>query len=355
VVERLPNLEPTGEACLELRENFVKKHEALALMRQILSELPEQDRVLLMRAHDEGFYSRELRAERPGMMAVTKTCGTPIAVFLDGSLMRDERDLIVWHLSHCSDCFERYIGSVRLLEAIEEEEASALSAAGENRAVEPSLIRGVKVFKRLNRKFSPYGRALHRTVFSLAKPFLEGRCNFHDSNGLQVVYLYRHPLELYLNGIILAGNNLMRQMGEGLSEEEAMDRIASGNNPHGLSRLLPEVGKVFLFVSIHLCDSGAKDVDDIDFGDRGPIRKFSDIRRYIENFDKIDLKAAEARHYVDKEFKGPPLESYACTQEGYDEFFGYSVNTFVEIMDPLVEFLGDFTAQLEDWEREQED
>lgn len=38
---------------------------------------------------------------------------------------------MVRHLNHCQDCFERYIGAARLLDAIEEEEeeASALSAA----------------------------------------------------------------------------------------------------------------------------------------------------------------------------------------------------------------------------------
>lgn len=209
---------------------------------------------------------------------------------------------------------------------------------------------------KLDRNFSPYGIAFHRAASSLAKPFLEGQGNFLDYDGLPVVYLYRHALELHLKGIILAGNSLMRQMGEGLSEEEAMDRIASGNNPHGLSRLLPDVEKVFLFVSVHMYASGAKNVDDIDFGDRGPIERFSDIRRYVEDFDKVDPKAVATRYPVDKKSKRSPLESYAYTLEGYDDFFGFSVNKFVEIIDPLVEFLGGFAAQLEDWEEyEQEE
>jgi len=79
------------------------------------------------------------------MEAVAKTCGWPIASFLDGSLLRDERYFMVRHLSHCTDCFERYTGAARLLDAIEEEEA----AASENRAVEPSLLRGVKALKKL--------------------------------------------------------------------------------------------------------------------------------------------------------------------------------------------------------------
>jgi hypothetical protein len=60
-------------------------------------------------------------------MAVTETCVTPtdLAVFLEGSLTGEERDRIVRHLNHCPDCFERYIGAARLLDAIEEEEASA--------------------------------------------------------------------------------------------------------------------------------------------------------------------------------------------------------------------------------------
>jgi RNA polymerase sigma factor (sigma-70 family) len=412
VVARLPDLEQTGDKRLEQEEKLVKKHEALALMRQRLSELPEQDRILLVRVHAEGvkfshiarslggidqrslyrrneglitklrtdleeagirwedlsevlgidegeaLYLRASRAERPGMMAVTKTCSMLTASFLDGSLLGDERNLIVWHLNGCTDCFERYIGSARLLDAIEEEEASALSAANENRAVEPSLLRGVKVLKKLNRNFShfsPYGRAFHRAGFYFAKLFREGRGNFLDSEVLTVVYPYRQALQLYLKGIILAGNNLMRQMGEGLSEEETMDRIASGNNPHGLLHLLPEVGKVFLFASIHIYNSGAKNVDDIDFGDRGPIRNFSDLRRYIEDFDNIDPTAVATRYPIEKESKSPSIESYAYTLEGYDDSARYSVNKFVEITDSLVKFLGGFTAQLENWERKQEE
>jgi len=62
-------------------------------------------------------------------MAATEICVTPtdLAVFLEGSLTGEERDRMVRHLSHCPDCFERYIGAARLLDAIEEEEASALS------------------------------------------------------------------------------------------------------------------------------------------------------------------------------------------------------------------------------------
>jgi DNA-directed RNA polymerase specialized sigma24 family protein len=65
------------------------------------------------------------------MMAVTKICVTPtdLAAFLEGSLTGEERDRLVQHLNHCQDCFERYIGAARLLDAIEEEEASALSEA----------------------------------------------------------------------------------------------------------------------------------------------------------------------------------------------------------------------------------
>jgi hypothetical protein len=200
VIARLPDLEPTGDKRLEQREKLVKKYEALALMGQRLSELPEQDRLLLVRAHAEGvkfshiarslggidqrsLYRRneslitKLRTdlEEAGinwedlievmgidepeylrtmsdMMVVPETCRTPTASFLDGSLLRDERDFIVSHLSHCSDCFECYIGSARLLDAIEEEAASALSATDENRAVEPSLLRGVESFKKLPKR-----------------------------------------------------------------------------------------------------------------------------------------------------------------------------------------------------------
>jgi hypothetical protein len=52
-----------------------------------------------------------------------------LAAFLEGNLTREERDRMVLHLNRCPDCFERYIGTARLLDAIEEEEASAPPAA----------------------------------------------------------------------------------------------------------------------------------------------------------------------------------------------------------------------------------
>lgn len=61
------------------------------------------------------------------MMAVTKICVTPtdLAAFLEGSLTGEERERMVRHLNRCPDCFERYIEAARLLDAIEEEEASS--------------------------------------------------------------------------------------------------------------------------------------------------------------------------------------------------------------------------------------
>ena len=63
VVARLPALEPMGDKHLEQQEKLVKKRKALALMHQRLSELPEQDRILLVRAHAEGVkFSRIARS-----------------------------------------------------------------------------------------------------------------------------------------------------------------------------------------------------------------------------------------------------------------------------------------------------
>jgi RNA polymerase sigma factor (sigma-70 family) len=168
VVRWLPDLKPTGAKRLEQREKLDQKRKALALMHRLLSELPEQDRNLLVRAHAEGvkfsciarslgidqqpLYRRNERLitklrtalEEAGIrwedlsealgidevegawrrMAETVT-PTDLAAFLEGSLTGEERDWIVRHLNHCPNCFERYIGAARLLDAIEEGEASA--------------------------------------------------------------------------------------------------------------------------------------------------------------------------------------------------------------------------------------
>ena len=63
MVARLPDQEPVGDERLERREKLVEKHKALALMSQRLSELPEEDRMLLVRAHAEGIkFSRIARS-----------------------------------------------------------------------------------------------------------------------------------------------------------------------------------------------------------------------------------------------------------------------------------------------------
>jgi RNA polymerase sigma factor (sigma-70 family) len=53
VVALQPDPEPTADECLELREKLAKKRKALTLMLRRLSALPEQDRILLVRAHAE--------------------------------------------------------------------------------------------------------------------------------------------------------------------------------------------------------------------------------------------------------------------------------------------------------------
>jgi len=57
------------------------------------------------------------------MTAVTETCvsSTDLAAFLEGNLTGEERDRMVRHLNRCPDCFERYTGTARLLDTIEEE------------------------------------------------------------------------------------------------------------------------------------------------------------------------------------------------------------------------------------------
>jgi RNA polymerase sigma factor (sigma-70 family) len=54
VAARLPDPEPTGYEHLEQQEKLAKKRKALDLMHRRLLELPEQDSILLVRAHAEG-------------------------------------------------------------------------------------------------------------------------------------------------------------------------------------------------------------------------------------------------------------------------------------------------------------
>lgn len=54
VVVRVPDPKLTGDKHLEQREKLVEKRKALGLLRQLLAELPKQDRMLLVHAHAEG-------------------------------------------------------------------------------------------------------------------------------------------------------------------------------------------------------------------------------------------------------------------------------------------------------------
>jgi RNA polymerase sigma factor for flagellar operon FliA len=135
----------------------LKKRRALALMDQILSELPEQDRLLFHARADRETFSSIARSQgidakslyrryeklleklsidleeagfrwddlrETGSSEVTPD---DLAVFLEGSLPEEERAEMVQYLNQDEDSFERYIGTARLLDAMEEEEASALS------------------------------------------------------------------------------------------------------------------------------------------------------------------------------------------------------------------------------------
>ena len=125
------------------------------------------------------------------MMAVTEICATPtdLAAFLEGSLTGEERDRIVRHLNHCLDCFERYIGAARLLDASEEEEASALSAADVNVVVQNLLYdyqnhlwgkwRPSAEARRLGPLAVQLERLLSREGYSLGEAFEILRTNHH--------------------------------------------------------------------------------------------------------------------------------------------------------------------------------
>ena len=217
----------------------------------------------------------------------------------------------------------------------------------------------------LGRNFGPHGRAFHRAGHSLAQKFLEGRGNFIDGDGLPVVYLYRHALELYLKGIILAGNRFMRRRGEGLPENEVLDLVTSGHG-HVLTSLLPEIEKVFLWhANVDEDDALTKTLAEIRFDEDydanynyDPIKAFADVVKYLKEIDRVDPRSVAFRYPVGRSKPHePPLKGFAFSVEGADflgEFFGYSVNRFLEIIDPLARLLGDFVSSMEEWEEAEE-
>lgn len=171
------------------------------------------------------------------------------------------------------------------------------------------------------REFGPYGRGFHEAARSLAETFLRKRGGFSDLEGLPIVYLYRHALELHLKGVVLAGQRLMRLHGDGLSHDELWKLLGR----HNMSALLPHVRKVFRYVDW---------TERIDYEH---IKTFADIRSIVKDLEGIDPQSFSFRYPTDK--KG---------DASLVHHFGFSVSHFVSVMDPLIELLGNSVSALEE-------
>lgn len=171
------------------------------------------------------------------------------------------------------------------------------------------------------REFGLYGSGFHEAARSLAQTFLRKRGGFSDLEGLPIVYLYRHALELHLKGVVLAGQRLMRLEGNSLSEDELWKLLGG----HNISALLPHVRKVFRYVN------WAERID------CGPVKTFADIESVVRDLEAVDPQSFSFRYPTDK--KG---------DASLVHHFGFSVSHFVSVMDPLIELLGNSVSALEE-------
>ncbi len=194
----------------------------------------------------------------------------------------------------------------------------------------------------LGQEFGSYGSAFHAAGRNLAKSFLEKHW-LNDSDAIPIVYLYRHALELYLKGIILAGNHLMEQAGKGLTATQIQKLLNRSHGGHGLLHLVPFVQKVCQFV-------GWVDIPE----DYAPIKTFDDIRALVADIDKVDPGSFTFRYPTGKDFAELPLKDLSIRIDNSNGHYPFSLHHFVDVMEPLMQLLGGAISGLEEY-RDYED
>lgn len=167
------------------------------------------------------------------------------------------------------------------------------------------------------REFTWYGQAFHEAGKQLVDQLKEdpsfGPDGFPPDSfkALPIVYLYRHTMELYLKGIILAGAGVLRLRGEpALDIKDALDT-------HSLQSLLAKVERIFEAFGW-----------DWDF-ELPAFRSLSDFRSIIGQFANVDACSYAFRYPTTKDCKSASLESG----------FRFNLFNFCEVLDPIYKIL----------------
>ncbi len=166
-------------------------------------------------------------------------------------------------------------------------------------------------------EFTWYGEAFHKSGKVLVEQ-LKNNDNFNlhsistDSfMAVPIVYMYRHAMELYLKGIIIAGKDILP-----FRSQEKID-LKIILNTHVLKTLLNEVKRIFKAFKYEW-----------DFEING-FRSFSDFCSCIDEFDSVDPKSVAFRYPTNKDGKTASI-NYG---------FQFNLFKFCEKLDPIYEVL----------------
>lgn len=163
--------------------------------------------------------------------------------------------------------------------------------------------------RRPESEFDVYARPFHDAARALARRALRSR-RARELDALPVVFLYRHALELSMKAVVLEGNRRLDLFGEGLPAKELWELL----NGHRLSRLLPEIRRVF---------KGAG------WGwnwEDATIRTFAGVQRVLRDLESVDPDSFTFRY---------PTNTRG--EAAVPHHFEFNLRAFIVDIDPLVE------------------
>ncbi len=163
------------------------------------------------------------------------------------------------------------------------------------------------------REFTWYGEAFHEAGKSLVEQlrndqrFGLGGPPPNSFKAVPIVYMYRHAMELYLKGVILAGAEVLPLRGNAELDLKAVLKT------HSLQRLLQDVERIFKAFGW-----------DWDF--KLPrFRSLADFQSAIGELDAVDAQSFAFRYPTQRDGRSPALRSH----------FRFNLFEFCEILDPV--------------------
>ena len=168
-----------------------------------------------------------------------------------------------------------------------------------------------------DREFTWYGEAFHQAAKSLVDQ-LRNDPRFglygpppHSFKAVPIVYMYRHAMELYLKGIVLAGAEILLLRGQSKVDLKTLLTI------HKLRDVLRFVEQIFEAFGWNW-----------DFA-LPRFRTLADFRAAVEELDSIDAQSFAFRYPTQKDGRTAALESH----------FRFNLFGFCDALDPLFPLL----------------